>query len=102
MARSRFKVRHNGKRKLTIPVSIVGGFAPLAINTMRTSGGWDRKLWMLTQATTGYDTDTQKFWLPNLNKGLTWIVVGGLIHTLANRLGINRALSSAGIPLVRV
>ena len=28
--------------------------------------------------------------------------VGGLVHKLANKVGINRMLSSAGIPLLRI
>lgn len=91
----------NGK-KLTLPLAIVGGFMPLTINTIRTPGGWDRKLWMATQAITGYDTDAGKFWFPNLYKGAVPIGVGFLIHAIANKLGINRALSRSGIPLIRV
>ncbi len=99
MARAK---RKHFKRKMTLPLAVVGGFAPLAVNTMRTPGGIDRKLWMFTQATTGFDTDTGKWWAPNLNKGTTWILVGTGIHMLANRFGINRAIARSGIPLVRI
>lgn len=99
MAKTKVKSRRrNGGMK--IPVAVIGGFAPLVMNTWSTAGGMDRKLWMVTQALTGYDTDAKKFWLPNLNKGMTWILLGALVHMVANRLGINRALSS--VPLLRI
>lgn len=98
-SRSR-KGSYHRSRKVTIPLAVVGGFAPLVVNTWRTPGGLDRKVWMVTQAMTGYDTDAHSWWAPNLNKGMTWILLGALIHMLANRFGINRSLSS--MPFIRI
>lgn len=92
--------RRNGK--FTLPVAVIAGFGPLTVNTLRTPGGWDRKLWMFTQAMTGYDTDTQQFWWPNMKKGAIPIMMGALVHWVAGKVGINRALSRSGIPVLRV
>jgi len=98
--------KKNGKTKskksFTIPLAVVGGFMPLAVGTLQTAGGWDRKLWYATQAITGYDTDTRKFWFPNLYKGAMPILVGFLVHMVASKVGVNKAIARAGIPLIRV
>lgn len=101
MATKKGKRRGNGGIKL--PLAVVAGFAPLAMNVYSVSGqGVQRMMWMGTQALTGYDTDAHKWWAPNLNKGATPILIGMFIHKLASRLGINRALGSMGIPVVRI
>lgn len=101
MAKSRkSNKRGNGIR---IPLAVVAGFAPLATNIYSVSGGGiPRMLWMGTQAITGYDTDTQKWWMPNMMKGTFPILMGIAVHKVAARLGINRALGSAGIPFIRI
>lgn len=101
-------VKRNGKRKgrrnggLTLPVAVIAGFAPLAVNVINTPGGLEPKAWMLTQALTGYDTRAQRFWFPNLMKGAIPIILGIIGHKVANKLGVNSALSRAGIPFIRV
>lgn len=101
MARNRKSHRRAGGLKL--PVAVIAGFTPLAVNVASVSGqGFGRMGWMATQAMTGYDTDTQKFWMPNMWKGLFPIMLGIGIHKVASALGVNRALGSAGVPLLRV
>lgn len=86
-----------------LPLAVVAGFTPLAMNIYSVSGqGLQRMGWMATQALTGYDTDVKRWWAPNLNKGLTPIMLGLIVHKIAGRLGINRALGSMGVPLVRI
>ena len=100
MARSK---KHHSKKGFTLPLAVVAGFAPLAINTYNVSGGGPARMgWMVTQAITGYDTDTRKFWMGNLNKGLIPIAIGVIVHKIAGKLGINRAIAGAGIPFIRV
>lgn len=101
MAKNR-KRNGNGKRKVTIPLSVAAGFVPLVMGTFKTQGGWDRKLWYATQAMTGYDTDTRAWWAPNLMKGFVPILAGMGVHMLMNRVGINRAISRMGIPIIRL
>ncbi len=92
----------NKKRGMTIPIAVVAGFAPLVGNVLSTPGGIEPKGWMLTQAMTGFDTRTREFWLPNLWKGAFPILIGIFAHKVASRLGVNRALAGAGIPILRV
>lgn len=104
MAKSKARRRNGrGNGGFTLPLAVVAGFAPLAIGTMQTAGGWDRKLWYMTQALTGYDTDTKRFWMQNLNKGLLPIAIGFLAHwILGQKMGMNRMLKNSGIPIVRI
>lgn len=96
----KFHKRGNGIR---VPLAVVAGFAPLATNVYNVSGGGiPRMLWMGTQAITGYDTDTGKWWGPNLMKGTVPIMLGIMVHKIAGRLGVNRAIGSAGIPFIRI
>jgi len=94
--------RKRSKAKFTLPIAMVAGFGPLVVNTMNTPGGLEPKGWMLTQALTGFDTRTQKWWFPNMYKGAVPILAGVAVHKVANMLGINRMLASAGIPIIRV
>jgi hypothetical protein len=83
---------------MTLPLAVVGGFMPLAVNTFNvSSGGFPRMGWMVTQAMTGYDTDTNHWWMGNLSKGLFPIMGGFLIHKVASKFGINRALAAARV-----
>lgn len=101
MAKSKKHSRRSNGFKL--PVAVVAGFTPLAVNVASVSGeGFGRMGWMATQAMTGYDTDTQKFWMPNMWKGLFPIILGVAVHKVASGLGLNRALSAAGVPILRI
>lgn len=101
MARNHKKFRRSSGIK--IPVAVVAGFTPLAVNVASVSGeGFGRMGWMATQAMTGFDTDTQKFWMPNMWKGLFPILLGIGVHKVASALGVNRALGAAGVPILRI
>jgi hypothetical protein len=101
-------VKHHkgGKRKFTLPLAVVAGFTPAAIDLMdawqshshdpkavatemgRIFLGWD--YWSAT-------------WNPSLMKWGTFPIVGGiLVHKLANKLGVNRLIASTGIPVIRI
>jgi len=105
MAKSKSKRAHR-KQGFTIPIAVVAGFAPLAIyglNDYKTGGiaslgdGLARRL-------TGFGTPgSGGTWEPkHLASGLVPIVGGLFVHKLASRLGVNRALSQAGVPILRV
>jgi len=96
------KKKFHKKKAFTLPLAAVAGFAPLAVNTLNTPGGLEPKAWMMTQALTGFDTRSQKFWWPNLYKGTIPIMAGLAVHKLASMVGINRMLASAGIPIIRI
>lgn len=88
----------------TLPVAAVAGFIPLAGNIASVAGqGIEPIGWMATQALTGYDTRTNKFWWPNLNKGAIPIIMGILAHKIiGGKLGVNRILANSGIPFIRI
>lgn len=91
-------------QSMTVPVAVIAGFAPLVFQTYRsyTENGLDGASQALVALTTGYSRWEGK-WVPQyMLKGLGPIVAGVLVHKLAGRIGINRALANAGIPLLRI
>jgi hypothetical protein len=89
---------------MTIPVAALAGFVPLAGNAIKDfkDGGVTVLGKGLVLRTTGMNTDTGK-WMPEyLMQGLGPIVAGVLAHKLASKLGVNRALANAGVPLLRI
>lgn len=51
---------------------------------------------------TGFDMYSNRFYFQFLNRGLFPVLGGMALHFLANRLGVNRMIARAGIPLVRI
>jgi hypothetical protein len=105
MASSKFKKVAHRAKKMTIPVAMIAGFAPLVSGTVGyiQKDGLAGGTWFATQALTGYDTQVGKFWAPNLKKGLLPIVLGMAIHKfVGGTLGVNRMLAGAGVPLLRL
>jgi hypothetical protein len=102
--RNRPKGKHSRRHGMTLPVAVIAGFVPLASNGLRDyqQGGLDLLGTGLTWRLTGYNQMSQRFDFSGLSSGLLPILMGIGVHKLAGRLGINRALSSAGIPLLRV
>jgi hypothetical protein len=101
--RSRPKARHSRKHGMTLPLAVLAGFAPLALNALKDyrDGGVPVMGKGLVLRTTGMNTETGK-WMPEyLVQGMGPVVAGILAHKLASKLGINRALAGAGIPLLR-
>lgn len=98
--------RKNGKRngkKFTIPVAVAAGFVP---------GLW--RVWShrhnLSTITNeagrvylGYDSYTGAWDLGLMRFGTMPIILGFLVHWLVgNKLGVNRMLARAGIPVIRL
>lgn len=99
------KSKRRHKAAFTIPTAIVAGFAPLAYHAYygyRSGRGIEGVL-HYAAADFGIDTDDNgKFHLEWLMRGISPIIVGMLVHKVANGLGINRMLSRAGVPFIRV
>lgn len=96
--------KHNGKKKMTIPVAVIAGLAP-GVTSVLDRGmnvGWKSAGNLATEIYTGYNAETGRFNFGSLKGGTMPLVIGFMIHKLAGMLGINRALASAGIPLVRI
>jgi hypothetical protein len=50
----------------------------------------------------GYNTWDGTYSTTRMIKGWTPIVAGFLVHKLASKFGINRAIAGAGIPFIRI
>lgn len=104
--RTRAKPKRNRRKAhMTIPLAVIGGFAPLVVNTVGgyRNGGMTEASRRVLKGLSGYDYRNGQ-WSPSyaMAWGLGPIVGGMLVHKLAGRLGINRMLAQAGIPLVRI
>lgn len=92
------------KKPFTISLAIVGGFVPLALfayDGMVTKGPVNAAS-RIAMRLTGYDTTQEKFYWKELVKGWTPILAGIIGHKVANKLGINRMIAQAGIPILRI
>lgn len=100
--------RRFGRRakKTTIPLAVVAGFGPLISDTIyhvKNSGGVATVPHTLAWHLAGINTwDNNQFDMTRLIRGWSPILAGFLAHKAANRLGINRAIAQAGIPLLRI
>lgn len=96
--------RARGKKKTTIPVAMLVGFAPLisrGINLWQVGGL--QGLQHLVSSLIPYDSVNRKFTMAGLPTGLYPIVGGLLIHKfIGGSMGVNRALSGAGVPWIRL
>jgi hypothetical protein len=92
-------------KKVTIPLAIVAGFMPAAMDIKNNAAnrGWGGAFIHTTAALTGYDTDSgRRGWYMAKAAGLPSILIGFAAHYVAVKLGINRALGRAGIPFIRI
>jgi len=96
--------RRHSAAKFTLPVAVLAGFAPLAYTTYRSYSekGLDGASQALVAYTTGYSRWENTWKFDYLLKGMGPVVAGIMVHKLAGRLGINRALSRARVPLLRI
>lgn len=94
--------RPRAKAKMTIPLSVVAGFVPVAV------GVWNRRASgtaigdYLVSSFAGITPSTGQFNFANLRNGLLPIVAGFMVHKVAGAVGINRAIARTGIPLIRI
>lgn len=100
--------RHRSKAKMTVSLALLAGLAPtaaFAIEGFRiggTEGGIVEAMHRITMRLTGYEWKGGGFSSAQLMMGWTPLLMGGLAHMAANRLGINRMMSRAGIPFIRI
>lgn len=93
--------RKHRRAKTTIPLGIVAGFIPLGV------GIWNRKSApasigpYVLGSLTGY-VPGHGFNAGNMAEGSMPILAGFVAHWVAGRLGVNRALGRARLPLFRI
>jgi len=102
-ARRTSALRRRGKRAFTLPLAVLAGLAP-GIGQL-----WKAKSYGFSQVANvacrnyvGYDPDSGRMTGAFLGYGLLPMLAGFLVHTLAGKVGVNRALGRAGIPVFRL
>lgn len=93
------------KRRFSLPLAAILGFAPLFANVW---GHWkiagpQGATQEATRIMTGYDLLSGQWKLAYLSYGLFPALAGLLVHKfIGGSLGVNRMLGSAGIPVIRL
>lgn len=99
------KKRRYHRAGMKLPIAAILGFAPLignGVNQVRTAG-WNIGLKNTVSYVIPYNPNTGRFTAANLGGGLVPILAGFLTHYLiGGKLGVNRMLGRAGIPLFRL
>lgn len=102
--RTERKSKRHRRAQTTIPLAVVAGFMPLlghAIAGFNSAGlmGIGKNICL---GLSGYNLDDGQWYRNELKYGL-WPILGGfLVHWGANKIGLNRALGRARIPLLRI
>jgi hypothetical protein len=103
--RSKPKKKTHRRGGMTVPLSLIGGLMPMAADIVSATrvGGIEAALGHVSLCTTGYDPADGK-WKPGfaMQKLYGPMFVAMMAHKLAGRLGINRMLGKAGVPLFRI
>jgi hypothetical protein len=99
------KTKRRAGAKMTIPLAVVGGLVPMGVDVLSAYkiGGASAALGHVSMCTTGYDPSDGKMKLGfAVQKLYGPLLAGFLVHKLASKLGVNRALGKAGVPLLRI
>lgn len=99
MARRYKKGRRHGRRKMTVPIAIAAPVLAMGydIATKAMSGN----VAGLKGTYTGV-WENGKFNAGQVIETYGPLAAGAIIHIAASKLGVNRAIASAGVPLMRV
>lgn len=103
MAKKRRHHRSGGG--FTLPIAVLAGFMPMTSYTLRAygNGGFNAAGDAIIESLTGYSPAVRQFHPDKLVMGTGSIVAGLLVHRIVGgKLGVNRALASAGVPLLRI
>jgi hypothetical protein len=102
------KTKHHRKAKTGISLAIIAGLAPTAAFALEGfklsggEGGITEAAHRLTMRMTGYEWKGNNWQFGELAKGWLPLIAGALAHKLAGKYGINRMISNAGIPFIRI
>jgi len=96
-------IRHKAKGT-TIPLAAIAGFFPLAAISAKAfkEGGLEAVAPTMCSVLTGYEPRNKSFNVMYMKDGTFPILGGLLVHKLASKLGVNRMLAQAGVPLLRI
>lgn len=105
--------RHYSRPKMTLPVAVIAGLAPTiaaGINGFQvgnSAGGFARGLSFaasqMSAYLTGWNYEEMRFRFDLMSKGLLPLLLGVAAHKVVGGMfGVNRLLSRAKMPLVRI
>lgn len=102
--RNRPVKKRRRKAQATISMSMAAGIIAglYTPGTYLLSGDTRNSMRFLSRNYTGYDPMEGRFYTGDMKKGLVPLAVGALVHKIAGRTGINRALGRAGLPFIRI
>ena len=98
------KTRRRKKNGFTIPIAAVLPVAYVGYNGILYALHQSPQVAMekATKWFTGYSLENGTWSWENLKFGLLPVAGGVIVHKIASKLGVNRALASAGVPWVRI
>lgn len=105
MARRRSYKKFHRSKSFTLPIAPIVGLAvglggPL---NMAIAGNIDGAIEQLGLNYTGYSMHAKNWDAMRMQNGLLPLVIGGLVHKfVGGKLGINKMLASAGVPIIRI
>lgn len=96
------KRRH--KKSNTVSMALVAGMVAGLYTpaTYLMQGDIKNTMRFTSRNYTGYDPMESRWYPGEIKKGLVPLMVGGIVHKLAGKIGVNRALGRTGIPFLRV
>ena len=89
------------RKQFTVPLAVIGGLAPPVLGVWSRRNDLNEMSGFLRAGFTGVGNDGNFNFL-NFKYGLIPVATGFLVHAVASKIGLNRALSRAGIPFLRV
>lgn len=101
----RAKKRRSGRKKMTIPLAVVAGFAPATVGTFSAfqAGGAEAGARELSRSMLGYDFGSGAFNFGWMWSGLFPVLMGAFVSRfVGGAMGVNRKLASMGVPLIRL
>lgn len=88
------------RKKMTLPLAIIGGMLPVASGVYARRNSGTEIANYLQAGFTGISNG--QFNIANMRLGLFPVMAGFMVHAIAGKLGANRALGRAGLPLIRI
>lgn len=90
--------------KMTIPISMVAGLSGGMAGPidLALKGQYYNAFRDVCINYTGFNPQVGGFTLANAKKGLYPLALGIVVHKLAGRAGVNRAMAAMKIPLIRI
>jgi len=98
------KSKRRSRAGFTLPLAVLAGLAVPAGWAIKDyqAGGIDLAGRGFIARMSGFNPTSQKFEPKFLMQGLIPVVGGVFVHKMAGKLGINRVLSQAGVPILRL